>query len=173
MGVTSSRDSAEVQKKEIHTIKVFAASVDAAEAPKPPATIKLSDGNANGSNKSPVKPKAGVSPPVLPPKSGGVAVNPLIPSGVSASSPIKGAGSTESTPKTPDSNADEPGTPSAAANATDSASSTLIARSSKLTPADFVLLKTIGQGSFGLVLQVRADAHILLYPGSNALFLGD
>jgi hypothetical protein len=39
----------------------------------------------------------------------------------------------------------------------------LRARSAKLTPADFVLLKTIGQGSFGLVLQVHT-APLWLFP---------
>ena len=156
MGLATSKEGSEARAREIATIKAVAAAENGKTAPgrpvpAPKAVIKnplapvdkvagLTGGHpgpAAHQNHDPTS----VTATILP--SAG-AVGPIVTSPPGVSGP---SGS-------------EPAAASDAAAAPPSGESVeqenLRARSHKLTPADFVLLKTIGQGSFGLVLQVRA-----------------
>jgi hypothetical protein len=125
MGLHASKEAAAAHAKEIATIKAVAASLEPAGAPFPAKQLP--------SNVS----------------------NPLVQS-PSASPPSSAAKPQSLQGFVTDSGADYGTT---AAEHREDASmgdplDSLRARSAKLTPSDFVLLKTIGQGSFGLVLQV-------------------
>ena len=150
MGIGASKEAAEARSKEIATIKAVAASLDDAGRPASakPSGAAGTDSTA-GSNHAGAKvlKAAPASPPRPPNNTKSTNAAPFLPTTVSefVSMPAEGGGK----PLTVAS--DSP----SAGSADTTPAPALAARSSKLTPSDFVLLKTIGQGSFGLVLQVN------------------
>ena len=166
MGLNASKEGQDARAREIATIKAVGAAANAgAESPGrpvPKSTIQ-----------NPLMPSGSMQQvPGTPPRGGATVATassaPANEADASISAPGSGpagpghvhtaSGTSEGSMMTPLGD-----TPSAAGgegaaehhNSGDAAATAdLRARSAKLTPADFVLLKTIGQGSFGLVLQV-------------------
>lgn len=149
MGIGASKEAAEARSKEIATIKAVAASLDdgGRTASAKPSGAAGTDSTA-GSNHAGAKvlKAAPASPPRPPNNTKSTTAAPVLPTTVSefVSMPAEGGSESLTVAASSASSADATSAPA------------LAARSSKLTPSDFVLLKTIGQGSFGLVLQVNA-----------------
>lgn len=152
MGISSSKDQAEARAREIATIKAAGAAENARHSPSRVAA----------------SPRAVIANPLMPTDKGAGAlgvshtlVPPQNPDPTSVTAPIlPAAGATLPSGAAAPVGATSASTPSGseaavAAHADSEEAENLRARSHKLTPADFILLKTIGQGSFGLVLQVR------------------
>lgn len=144
MGSSTSREGAEARAREIATIKAVAASEDGG----------MDTGRTGGSKSTPIQNPLHPSP------------KPLSVTSPGSSTDAGGAGSGDTmTPPVQVSTTepkDVPMTPGGGESRGEPTAETeqLLARSAKLTPSDFVLLKTIGQGSFGLVLQVRCDTRV-------------